>query len=165
MNALDRLEARTGSQLAGGEVFGLTSGFHSLVDQGLSRVQIGSVANAGNLVELWDTVRGEALADGGAETALHALGFRGTDPRLATSIGEVFRLRETKDARPVLTETSFGLAAEELDDGDREWFEDNVLQVREWTRMMDLARPLGAHEEGTMAMASWVQDVLDSVGD
>ena len=72
---------------------------------------------------------------------------------------------ETKDARPVLTETSFGLAAEELDDGDREWFEDNVLQVREWTRMMDLARPLGAHEEGTMAMASWVQHVLDAVGD
>ena len=31
--------------------------------------------------------------------------------------------------------------------------------------MMDLARPLGAHEEGTMAMASWVQDVLDAVGD
>ena len=164
-NALDRLEARTGSQLAGGEVFGLTSGFHSLVDQGLSRVQIGSVANAGNLVELWETVRGEALSDGETETALQALGLRGTDPRLATSIGEVFHLRETKDARPVLTETSFGLAAEELNDGDREWFEEHALQVREWTRMMDLARPLGAHEEGTMAMASWVQDVLDAVGD
>ena len=164
-NAFDRLEARTGSQLAGGEIFGLTSGFHSLVDQGLSRVQVGSVANAGNLVELWETVRGEALSDGGTETALQALGLRGTDPRLATSIGEVFRLRETKDARPVLTETSFGLAAEELDDGDRKWFEEHVLQVREWTRMMDLARPLGAHEEGTMAMASWAHDVLDAVGD
>ena len=164
-NALDRLEARTGSQLAGGEVFGLTSGFHSLVDQGLSRVRIGSVAKAGNLVKLWEAVRGEALVDGGIETALQALGLRGTDPRLATSIGEVFRLKETKDARPVLTETSFGLAAEELDDGDREWFEENVLQVREWTRMMDLARPLGAREEGSMAVASWVQDVLDAVGD
>ena len=65
----------------------------------------------------------------------------------------------------MLTDTSFGLAAEELDDGDREWFEENVLQVRECMRMMDLARPLGAREEGSMDVASWVQDVLDAVGD
>ena len=164
-NAFDRLEARTGSLLAGGEVFGLTSGFHSLVDKGLSRVRIGSVANAGTLVERWETVRGEALTDGGIEMALQALGLRGTDPHLATSIGEVFRLKETKDARPVLTETSFDLVAEALDDGDREWFEENAFQVREWMRIMDLARPLGAREEGSMAVASWVQDVLDAVGD
>ena len=65
----------------------------------------------------------------------------------------------------MLTETSFDLAVEELDDGDREWFEENALQVREWMRIMDLARPLGAREEGSMAVASWVQDVLDAVGD
>ena len=164
-NALDRLGARTGSQVAGGEVFGLTSGFHSLVAQGLARVRTGSGANAGNLVALWETGRGEALADGGFETTLQALGLRGTDPRLATSIREVFHLKETKDGRPVLTDTSFGLAAEELDDGDREWFEEKLLQVREWMRMMDLARPLGAREEGSMVVASWVQDVLDAVGD
>ena len=77
----------------------------------------------------------------------------------------MFQLKETKDARPALTETSFGLAAEALDDGDREWFEENALQIREWMRMMDLARPFGAHEEGSMAVASWVQDVLDAVRD
>ena len=37
-NAFDSIDARTGSQVAGEEVFKLTSGFHSLVDQGLSRV-------------------------------------------------------------------------------------------------------------------------------
>jgi len=163
-NALDRLGAQTGSQLAGSEIFGLTSGFHSLVNQGLSRVKIGSVAKAGNLVELWEGC-GEALVSGGIETALRALGLRGTEPRLATSICEVFRLRETKDESPVLTETSFDLVTEELDDGDREWFENNVLQVREWMRVMDLARPLGAREEDSMAVASWVQDVLDAAGD
>ncbi len=163
-NAFDRLEARTGSQLAGGEVFELTSGFHSLVDQGLARVRPGSVANAGSLVEQWKTLCGEALADGGADSVLLALGLRGTDPQLETCIWEVFRLRETQDGRPVLTETSFDLAAEELGDDDRQWFEANDVRVREWMRAMDLARPLSARGEGAMLMAPWVQAVLKSAG-
>ena len=159
-NAFDRLEARTGSQLAGGEVFQLTSGFHWLVDQGLSRVRPRSVANAETLVELWKTLCDEALTDGGTETALLALGLRGTDQQLKTCIWEVLRLRETQDGRPILTETSFELAAEELDDADRQWFEAHAVQIREWMRTMDLARPIRAREEGSMIMATWVQDVI-----
>ena len=160
-NAFDSVEARTGSQLAGKEVFNLTSGFHSLVDQGLSRAQPRSGVNAGTLVPQWETLCGEVLTDGGTETALLALGLRGTDSALESCVWEVLRLREeNKNGCPVLTETSFDLAVEELTAGDRDLFETHALQIREWMRTMDLVRPLDTNEEGSMLMASWVQDVI-----
>ena len=64
------------------------------------------------------------------------------------------------DGYPVLTETSFDLAAEALADSDRQWFETHAVQMREWMRTMDLVRPLNPREEGSMALASWVQRVI-----
>ena len=162
-NALDRLDARTASQLAGGKVFDLTSGFHWLVDQGLSRARIRSGANASTLVDEWQTLCGEALTHGGVDTALLALGLRGIDPALESCVWEVLRLRETRNGRPVLTETSFDLAAEALPDSGRQLFDTHIVQIREWMRTMDLVRPLNAlnaGEEGSMVLASWVQDVI-----
>ena len=159
-NALDCLGIRTGSQLAGSEVFELTSGFHWLVGQGLSRAGLGSGANASTLVDEWQTLCGEALTDGGIESALLALGLRATDPELESCVWEVLRLRDTQDGRSVLNETSFDLAAEALDGSDREFFEKYAVQVREWMRTMDLVRPLKAHEEVSMVVASWVHDVI-----
>ena len=165
-NAFDSLGARTGSQLAGEEVFHLTSGFHWLVAQGLSRARPRSGVNASSLVPEWKTLCGEVLNDGGIEKALRALGLRGTDPRLESYVLEVLRLGEEIDmGRLVLTETSFDLAVEALREDDREWFETHAVHIREWMRSMDLARPLNTNEEGSMVMATWVRDVITAAGD
>ena len=160
-NAFDIMEARTGSQIAGEEVFKLTSGFHWLVDQGLSRAKGGSGVNAGTLVPEWKALCGEVLTDGGTDSALLALGLRGSEPVLESCVWEVLSLREkSKDGRLVLTDTSFELAAEQLHDDALEMLEGRSVEIREWIRTMDLARPLNASEEGSMVMASWVQDVI-----
>ena len=165
-NVFDSFGARTGSQVAGEEVFHLTSGFHWLVAQGLSRVRPRSNVNASTLVPEWKTLCSEVLTGGGIEKALRALGLRGTDPRLESYVLEVLRLRdETDKGRLVLTETSFDLAADELGEDDREWFESqDAVQIREWMRTMDLARPLNTNEEGSMVMATWVRDVIVAAG-
>ena len=163
-NAFDSIDARTGSQIAGEEVFKLTSGFHSLVNEGLSRARPRSSVNAGTLVPEWEALCGEVLADGGTESSLLALGLRGPDPELESCVWEVLSLREeTKSGRLVLTDTSFELAAEQLEDDARELLESHVVEIREWIRTMDLARPLNASEEGSMVMASWVEDVMLAV--
>ena len=159
-NAFDRIDARTASQSAGSEVFRLTSGFHRFVNQGMSRVKPRSGANANTLLDEWETLCSDALADGGAESALRSLGLRGTDPELESCVWKVLRLREAQDGRPVLTGTSFDLAAEELDDSGRQWFEKHAVPMREWMRTMDLVRPLDIRGEGSMELASWVQDVI-----
>ena len=160
-NAFDSIDARTGGQVAGEEVFKLTSGFHWLVDRGLSRAQPRSSVNASTLVPEWETLRGEVLADGGTESALLALGLQGTDPELESCVREVLSLKEEgKDGLLVLTDTSFELAAEQLDDDARDLLESHVVEIREWIRTMDLARPLNAGDEGSMVMASWVEDVI-----
>ena len=165
-NAFDSLGARTGSQLAGEEVFHLTSGFHWLVAQCLSRARTRSSINASNLVPEWKTLCGEVLNDGGIERALRALGLRGTDPRLESYVLEVLRLGEETDrGRLVLTETSFDLAVEALREDDRQWVETHAVQIREWMRSMDLARPLNTNEEASMVMATWVRDVITAAGD
>ena len=116
-NAFDSIEARTGSQVAGEDVFKLTSGFHWLVDQGLSRVKPRSGVNAGTLVPEWKALCGEVLTDGGTDSALLALGLRASEPELESCVWEVLSLREeSKDGRLVLTDTSFELAAEQLHD-------------------------------------------------
>ena len=165
-NALDSLGARTGSQLAGEKVFHLTSGFHWLVAQGLSRARPRSNVNASTLVPEWKTLRSEVLAGGGIEKALRALGLQGTDPRLESYVLEVLRLGdETDKGRLVLTETSFDLAVEALWGDDQEWFESHDdVHIREWMRAMDLARPLNTNEEGSMVMATWVRDVIVAAG-
>lgn len=159
-NAFDLLDARTASQFAGSEVFRLTSGFHWLVNQGMSRAKPRPGTNASTLVDEWQTLCSDALAGGGAESALLSLGLRGTDPELESCVWEVLRLREAQDGNPVLTETSFDLAAEALADSDRQWFEAHAVQMREWMRTMGLVRPLNPREEGSMALASWVQGVI-----
>ena len=160
-NAFDSIDARTGSQVAGEEVFKLTSGFHWLVGQGLSRARPRSSANAGTLVPEWETACGEVLTDGGTESALLALGLRGIDPGLGSCVREVLSLKEEdEDGRLILTDTSFELAAEQLDDDARELLESHVVEIREWIRTMDLARPLNTSEEGSMVMASWVENVI-----
>ena len=160
-NAFDCIDARTGSQVAGEEVFKLTSGFHSLVDQGLSRSRPRSNVKAGTLVPEWETVRGEVLGDGGTESALLALGLRGADPELESCVWEILSLKEeNKNGLLVLTDTSFELAAEQLDDDARELLESHVVEIQDWIRTMDLARPLNRSEEGYMVMASWVEDVM-----
>ena len=164
-NAFDSLGARTGSQHAGEEVFDLTSGFHWLVAQGLSRARLRSGVNASTLVSEWETLCSELLTDGGTEEALRVLGLRGTDPRLESYVLEVLRLgEETDEGRLVLTETSFDLAAEALRADDREWFETHAVQIREWMRSMDLARPLNTDEEDSMVMSTWVRDVIAAAG-
>ena len=160
-NAFDSIDARTGGQVAGEEVFKLTSGFHWLVDRGLSRAQPRSSVNAGTLVPEWETLRGEVLADGGTESALLALGLRGIDPELESCVREILSLKEeSTSGLLVLTDTSFELAAEQLDGDARDLFESHVVEIREWIRTMDLARPLNASDEGSMVMASWVEDVI-----
>ena len=164
-NAFDSLGARTGSQLAGEEVFHLTSGFHWLVAQGLSRARPRSGVNASTLVPEWRTLCSEMLTGVGIEGGLLALGVRGTDPRLESYVLEVLRLgEETDKGRLVLTETGFDLAAEALQKEDREWYEIHAVHIREWMRSMDLARPLNTNEEGSMVMATWVRDVIMVAG-
>ena len=164
-NALDIIDARTGSQIAGEEVFKLTSGFHSLVNQGLSRARPRSSVKAVTLVPEWETLCGEVLTNGGTESTLLALGLREIDPELELCVWEVLSLvlslkEESEDGRLVLTDTSFELAAEQLDDNARELLESHVVEIREWIRTMDLARPLNTGEGGSMVMASWVEDVI-----
>ena len=160
-NAFDSIDARTGSQVAGEEVFKLTSGFHWLVSQGLSRARPRSSVNAGTLVPEWETICGEVLTNGGTESVLLALGLREIDPELESCVWEVLSLKEeSEDGRLVLTDTSFELAAEQLNDDARELLESHVVEIREWIRTMDLARPLNTSEEGSMVMASWVENVI-----
>lgn len=159
-NAFDNIDARTGSRVAGEEVFKLTSGFHSLVDRGLSRAQPRSSVKAGILVPEWKTLRGEVLADDGTESALLALGLRRIDPELESCVWAILGLKEERKNDLVLTDTSFQLAAEQLDGDARTLLESHVVEIREWIRTMDLARPLNASEEGSMVMASWVEDVM-----
>ena len=164
-NAFDRIEARTGSQHAGSEVFKLTSGFHWLVNQGLAHVPRRSVANAQTLVELWETLRSETLTDGAADAALRSTGIRGTDPTLDRCLWEVLRLRETLDGELMLTETSFDLAAEVLGASDRQWFEGHASRIQEWMQTMDLARPNRVREENSMIVAPLVEDLIKATGD
>ena len=160
-NAFDNIDARTGSQVAGEEVFKLTSGFHGLVNQGLSRAQTRSSVNAGTLVREWETICRETLSAGSAEAALLALGLRGADPKLESCVWEILGLREEgEDGRLVLTDISFELAAEQLEDEAREFLENHVVEVREWIRTMDLARPLDTGEEGSMLVAARVDEVM-----
>ena len=160
-NAFDSMEARTGSQVAGEDVFEMTSGFHWLVDQGLSRVKPRSGVNAGTLVPKWKALCDEVLTDGGTESALRALGLRASEPELESCVWEVLSLREeSKDGRLILTDTSFELAAEPLNEDALGVLESHSVEIREWIRTMDLARPLNTSEEGSMVMASWVQDVI-----
>lgn len=160
-NAFDIMEARTGSQIAGEEVFKLTSGFHWLVDQGLSRAKLRSGVNAGTLIPEWKVLCGEVLTDGGTESSLRALGLRGSEPELEACVWEVLSLREEgKDGRLVLTDTSFELATEQLHGDALEMLERHSVEIREWIRIMDLARPLNTGEDGSMVVASWVQDVI-----
>ena len=160
-NAFDSIEARTGSQVAGEDVFRMTSGFHWVVDQGFSRVKFRSAANAGTLVPHWKVLCDEVLPDGGTEWALRALGLRSSEPELESCVWEVLSLREeSKDGRLILTDTSFELAAEQLNDGALGVLESHSVEIREWIRTMDLARPLNTGEEGSMVMATWVRDVI-----
>ena len=163
-NAFDRLEARTGSQLAGGEVFELTSGFHFLVNKGLTRVRSRSVTNARTLVQIWETLRGESLTDGETDTVMLTLGLHGTDPRLEKCVWEVFRLREPLNGRSVLTETSFELATEVLESSDQQWFESNAVHAREWIQTMGLAHPSDSRKENTMVVPALVRDVIKARG-
>ena len=163
-NAFDNIDARTGSQVAGEEVFKLTSGFHSLVNQGLSQAQPRSSAKAGTLVPEWETIRGETLSGNSTETALVALGLRGASPELEPCVWEILNFREkNKEGQLVLTDISFELAAEQLEDDAREFLESHVVEIREWIRTMDLARPLNTSEEGSMVLARWVDEVIRAV--
>lgn len=163
-NAFDRLEARTGSQLAGGEVFELTSGFHFLVNQGLTRVRSRSATNARTLVEIWETLRGETLTDGETDSVMLTIGLRGIDTRLEKSVWEVFRLREPLNGRSVLTDTSFELATEVLESSDQQWFEANAVHIREWIQMMGLAHPSDSRKENSMVVPALVRDVIKAKG-
>ena len=160
-NAFDGIEARTGSQRAGEDVFKMTSGFHELVDRGLARVKPRSGVKASTLVPRWKALCDEVLTKEGADAALNALGLRNSEPELEACVWEVLSLREkSKNGRLVLTDTSFELASEQLNDDSRKVLGKHSVEIREWIRTMDLARPLNTREEGSMIMASWVHDVI-----
>ena len=161
-NALDRLGARTGSKFAASEVFERTSGFHQLVDGGLRRVKSRQSSNADDLIGEWDELRGEALTGDGIEAALSALGLRGPGIELESCVREVLQFTEIRDGKPVLVDTSFDLAAEELGEKGK-LLQESGVRIREWMRAMDIARPGSAHD-GSMVVALWVQDVLSTAG-
>ncbi len=164
-NAFDSIEARTGSLVAGEEVFKLTSGFHWLIDHGLSRISIRrSDVKNGTLVEKWKALCNEVLSNGGTESALFALGLRKSEPDLESCVWKVLRLSDKNDyGHHLLTDTSFELAAEDLqeeDGGAPEFWKKHPVTIREWIRAMGLARPLNTNNEESMVMASWVHDVI-----
>ena len=161
-NAFDRLDARTGSKAAGTKVFEMTSGFHQLVDEGLRRAK--PKQNAVNFIGKWNELRDEALSKDGIEAAQAALGLRGPEAVLETCVWEVLRLTEVRDGEPLLVETSFDLAVEEVGEKGRALLEDSGNRVKEWIRTMDLARPKSGREDGAMVVASWVQEVLTTAG-
>ena len=159
-NALDQIDARTGSKVAADEVFARTSGFHQLVDEGLRRAGPRHDVNAQNLIGEWGELCGEVLTVSGVEAALTALGLLGSGRILEVCVWEVLRLTEERDGIPMLVQASFDLAAEELSEEDRSLLKDGGVRIREWMRTMDLVRPGSAHEDGAMAVASWVQEVV-----
>ena len=96
-NAFDQLDARTGSKSAAEAVFARTSGFHMLVDEGLRRARPRQGANVGELVGVWDELRGEVLEEEGGEAALEDLGLRGSGEALEASVCEILRLTEPQE--------------------------------------------------------------------
>ena len=142
----------------------MTSGFHQLVDEGLRRAKPRQDANAVKLIGNWDEVRGEALSKDGIEAVQIALGLRESGAALEMCIWEVLRLTEVRDGKPVLVETSFDLAAEEIGEEGRPFLEDGGTRIREWIRTMDLARPRSGRDDRTMVVALWVQDVVTAAG-
>ena len=159
-NALDQIGARTGSKVAADNVFERTSGFHRLVDEGLRRAKAKRNVNAQNLIGEWDELCNEILTGNGVDAALTELGLRRSDRVLDECALGVLRLTEERDGIPVLVETSFDLAAEEVGEEGRTLLEDGGIRVREWMRTMDFVRPGSTHEDGAMFVASWVQQVV-----
>ena len=120
-----------------------------------------SSVNAGTLVPEWEAICDEILTEGGVESALRALGLRALEPDLESCVWKVLNLWEERNVgRFVLTDTSFELASEQLNGDDRKMFNSHSVEIREWIRAMDLARPLNTREEGSMLMASWVHKVI-----
>ena len=163
-NALDRLGARTGSKFAASEVFKRTSGFHQLVDEGLRRAKSQQGVKAENLIGMWDEVCGEALKESGLAAALAAVGLRGLGLPLEACVREVLQCLEMRDDKPVLIDTSFDLAAEELDEDGRMLLDENGVLVKEWMRAMGLAHPGSKRDDGSMAVALWVDEIVKTAG-
>ena len=164
-NAFDNIDARTGSQVAGEEVFKLTSGFHSLVSEGLSRAQPRASIKAGTLIAEWEAMRDEMLTDARTEPSLLSLGLRGTDLQLESCVSELLSLREeTDDGRLVLTDISFALAADQLEEEAQQLLKNHGVEIRDWIRTMDLARPLNTSDKGSMVIAPWVDEMIQAAG-
>ena len=162
-HAFDQLGARTGSKFAAGEVFKKTSGFHQLVEEGLCRIKPRQGSNAEGFIAEWDDLRGEALTQDRIEASLIALGLRGSGIALEACVKEILQFTEMRDGNPVLVQTSFDLAVEELGGEDRDLVEESGVRVREWMRAMGIARP-GRARDDSIVVASWVLDVLKTAG-
>ena len=160
-NALDNLEIRTGSKGAGNEVFQTTSGFHDVVNEGLSRAKSLRGGSATDLVDKWIEVCQDWLLPDNHGESLRKLGLRGGDSELETCVWELLQLMDRDDGRYVLGTESFEFASEVLNDESRRLLEERCDEIRNWLKTMDLARP-DQDKAGTMVVASWLHDVVRS---
>ena len=159
---LTNIGIRTGSKKAGQDVLSSTSGFHFIVNEGLRRVRSQRDGSAIALVDTWNDICEKWLTPEKSEEALHLLGLRGGHASLESIVSEVLKFLDGEDGSKILGDTSFELAMGELDGEEHRLITVQRAQLREWMRMMDLARPDGT-KSSSMVVAPWLFDVISMV--
>ncbi len=158
-NALDSIGIRTGSKKAGQEVFSNTSGFHFIVNEGLRRARSQGDGSATDLVGTWSDICREWLADEKSDEVLRLLGLRGGHSHLEASVSELLQFLDIDNGSGILGDMSFELAIGELDGEEKRLVSVQAGQIREWLRIMDLARPDGRNPP-SMVVAPWLCEVI-----
>ena len=160
-NALDNVGIRTGSKRAGNDVFKTTAGFHGLVNEGLRRVKSERRISATDLVKKWAEVCDEWLAEDEFGNSLQQLGLRGGHTELEACAWKLLECMDSDDDTFLLSSTSFELASESLTGESKRLLEEHRVRVRDWMRIMDLARP-GKSQSIPMVVAPFVASAVGS---
>ena len=158
-NALDNIGIRTGSKRAGDDVFKITAGFHSLVNEGLRRARSARRVSATDLVDKWAEVCDEWLANEELDNTIRQLGLRAGHADLEVCVWRLLECMDSSDEMSLLSSTSFELAAENLPSEPKRLLDEQPARIRDWMRIMDLARP-GRSQSDPMVIASLVAKVV-----
>ncbi len=161
-NALDNINLRTSSKMAGRDIFKLTAGIHSMVSQAL-RQAASLRGDAKRAVDIAERVKTEFIKVPNKPKLLEDLGIVNMEGLSTSQIRDLFDLREEIDGSACLTKDSIELAIEMFHQSGKSLPAQLVHHILSWLQSLNIIWPanevrvkLGAEYE----ICPWTAELL-----
>ena len=163
-NALDNINLRTSSKMAGGDIFKLTAGIHSMVSQALG--QAASLrGDAKRAVDIAEKVKTAFIKAPNRPKLLEDLGIVNMEGLSTAHICDLFDLREEIDGAACLTKDSIELAIEMFHQSGKSLPAQFVRDILSWLQSLNIIWPanearakLGAEYQ----ICPWTVEILNA---